>query len=97
MNIAVTVTHEEFDSAEVKDAVAFALRTEGEQARSRRTRYETLCRTFEQKYNLSSDEFLSRFESGELGDDVYTFDWYAAKKAFDLWDRRFRILSEASV
>ncbi len=97
MNIAVTVTHEEFGAAEVKDAVAFALRTESEQARSRRTRYETLCRTFEQKYNLSSDEFLSRFESGELGDDVYTFDWYAAKKAFDLWDRRFRILSEASV
>ena len=97
MDIAVTVTQGEFGPAEVKDAVAFALRTEGEQARSRRTRYETLCLVFAQQHDLSSDEFLSRFEAGELGDDAYTFDWYAVKKAFDLWDRRFRILSEASV
>jgi hypothetical protein len=97
MNIAVTVRHEEFAPSEVKDAVAFALRTEGEQARSRRTHYETLCHAFERQHNQSSDEFLSRFESGELGDDAYTFDWYAAKKAYDLWDRRYRILSEASV
>ena len=97
MNIAVTVSHEDFGPAEVKDAVAFALRTESEQARSRRIHFETLCRTYEQEHGLTSAEFLSQFESGELGDEAYTFDWYAAKKAFDLWDRRFRILSEASV
>lgn len=97
MDIAIKVAQVGFNSTEVKETLAFALRTEGTQARSRRAHYQTLCADFEQQYGLSSDEFLAQFESGELGDDAYTFDWYAAKKAFDLWDRRYRILSEASV
>ncbi|GJQ37519.1 MAG: hypothetical protein JETCAE01_35290 [Anaerolineaceae bacterium] len=33
---------------------------------------------------MTSDEFLLKFESGELGDSQGFFDWYAAKRAFDL-------------
>lgn len=31
------------------------------------------------------------------GDDLECFDWYAAKRGLDLWDRRARILSGVAV
>ena len=40
---------------------------------------------------------MQRFEAGQLGDEAQYFDWYAAKRGLDIWDRRFRILSGVSV
>ncbi|MFQ6054461.1 MAG: hypothetical protein ACE5KE_07405 [Methanosarcinales archaeon] len=31
---------------------------------------------FEKKYNISSEEFLKKFESGELGDAQDFFEWW---------------------
>ncbi len=31
---------------------------------------------FERKYQMNSDEFLARFESGELGDEQDFFEWW---------------------
>ena len=42
---------------------------------------------------MSFDEFMRQFESGALGDQAQYFDWYAAKRGLDLWERRYRILS----
>jgi hypothetical protein len=75
----------------------YALHAEKEQARLRRDYYQGVCHAFEGKHNISSDEFLTRFEAGQLGDDATYFDWYAAKRGFDLWERRYSILSEVSV
>lgn len=68
-----------------------------EQARLLRDHYQGVCHAFEGKHNISSDEFLTRFEAGELGDDATYFDWYAAKRGFDLWERHYSILSGVSV
>lgn len=46
--------------------------------------YFEICQLFEQKYKMSSDEFLLKFESGELNDRQDFFDWFAAKRALDL-------------
>ncbi len=46
---------------------------------------------------MSSDEAMQGFESGELGDDEYLFNWYAVKRGFDYWDREVRILSGVSL
>jgi hypothetical protein len=46
--------------------------------------YPEICQMFEQKYRMTSDEFLLKFESGELGDSQDFFDWFAAKRALDL-------------
>jgi hypothetical protein len=97
MDIALKVERPEFPASEVHDAVEYALRAETEQARLRRDYYQNACRTFESRHNLSSDKFLARFEAGELGDDAAYFNWYAAKRGLDLWERRYRILSGVSV
>ena len=92
MDIALKIRQPEFSASEVRDAVDHAIRAE-----TRRDYYEETCRTFEQEYTMSSDEFLARFEAGDLGDDAAYFDWYAAKRGFDLWEKHYRILSGVSL
>ena len=45
--------------------------------------YLETCQKFEQKYGMTSDEFLLKFESGELGDAPDYFDWFAAKRGLE--------------
>jgi len=97
MDIALRIGRSEFPESEVRDVVDYALRAETEQAKLRRDYYEGTCRTFENRHKMPSDEFLRRFDAGELGDDATFFDWYAAKRGFDVWERRYRILSGVSV
>jgi hypothetical protein len=47
---------------------------------SNRERWLETCQQFEQKYSMTSDEFLLKFESSELGDSLDYFDWHAAKR-----------------
>ena len=85
------------DGDEVRRVLSHALRNEVELAITRRGYFERTCQDFEQKHEMSSEEFMQQFESGVLGDDVEYFDWYAAKRGLDLWQRRFTILSGVQV
>jgi len=49
------------------------------------------------KYGMSSDEFVDKLESGELDDRDDYFDWFAAKKGLDVWDRKLRILAGVNI
>jgi hypothetical protein len=82
---------------EVRRVVDSALRHEADLAEARRIYFERQCRAFEQKHQMTSDEFMEQFESGALGDDAEYFDWYAAKRGFDLWQRRFHILAGVQI
>jgi hypothetical protein len=39
---------------------------------------------------------MHQFEAGELGDDAAYFDWFAAKRGLDIWEKRARILAGVS-
>ncbi len=82
---------------EIQDTLREALRRERAIADTRRKYFQQLCQTFEKQYNLTSDEFMTRFESGELGDAPDFFDWYAASRGATLWERRFTILTGVEV
>jgi hypothetical protein len=97
MDIAIKIEQPDFAFSEVRDAISHALTSETEQARMKRDYFAGICRDFERRFALSSDEFMEKFDRGELGDDAYAFDWYAAKRGLDLWERRLQILSKASV
>jgi len=51
---------------------------------SNQQRWLEICQQFEQKYGMTSEEFLLKFESGELDDSPDCFDWFAAKHGLDL-------------
>ena len=49
--------------------------------------YKKAIRALEKKHRLSTSVFLKRFESGQLGDDVDYFDWYAFAKLLSQWQQ----------
>ena len=86
-----------FSLDEVRQVVDSALRHEADLAGARRIYFARQCSDFEQKHQMTSGEFIEQFESGALGDDTEYFDWYAAKRGLDLWERRVRILAGIEV
>ena len=89
--------HGDLNADEVRSVVGAALRRETELARARRDQFARDCGAFEARYRMQSDEFMRRFEAGELGDAADYFDWFAAKRGLDLWERKLGILSAVSV
>ena len=47
--------------------------------------YKNTLKAFEQKYQLSTQAFLKKFETGQLGDEADYFDWYAFAKLLAKW------------
>jgi hypothetical protein len=46
---------------------------------------------------MDSDLFMEKFAAGELGGDNDFFDWYAAKRGFDIWNKRLKVISAIDV
>lgn len=97
MTLALKTDLRDYRSSAVRNVVSFALTSASVQANQRFKYYKTLCQEFEQEFSLNSDEFMQKFESGELGDEREYFDWYAAKRGLDIWHARREILSGVSV
>ncbi len=97
MTLTITMSTPGFSETEVGETVAYALQNGATLAKLRHDHFRETCLRFEKKYGMASDEFWAKFESGELGDEADYFDWYAAKRGADLWDKRYRILTQASV
>ena len=94
MNVQIQFKQTTFSDSDVKATVTYALQREMEQARLRRDHFAEQCQRFEKSYEMDSDTFLQKFESGDLGDEADFFDWYAAKRGLDLWEKRYQILRE---
>ena len=92
VEVAIRSKH---SKSEVEKTINQALKNQTTLAQHRRAQFERLCAEFEEKFGFTSDKFLEQFEAGELGDEVPYFDWFAAKRGFDLWDRKYHILTEA--
>lgn len=84
-----------FGLDEVRHVLNEAIYNEVALANARCAYFERSCRAFEAQYQMSSGEFMQRFESGVLGDDASYFDWYAAKRGFDLWERNLRLAASS--
>ena len=49
--------------------------------------YEKVLHEFEQKYHLSTDNFLQEFEAGQIEDEADYFDWYAFAQLLAKWSK----------
>ena len=81
----------------VKDIVRDALMNEAKLARFRYEQFQRECATFEQQFNMPSDEFLQRFDAGEMGDDEVYFDWFAAVRGRNVWQQKAQVLATDSL
>ena len=90
-------TRSQFPDQTVKDIVRAALRNEAAMARFRFEQFEKECQTFEQKYRMATEEFLTKFDAGELGDAEEYFDWFASARGRDVWRQKADVLGEVAV
>ena len=52
------------------------------------------CQTLETRYGWATEEFLRKFNAGEIGDDHDFFRWYALAQAKADWQATRQSLSE---
>ncbi len=69
-------------------AVKEAVQKERELGRFMLKRYEDKLSKFEDKYDMTTDEFVEKFEKGELGDDQDYFEWFAIFKGNEHWKEK---------
>jgi len=81
---------------ETKQVIDEFLKRQTDFTYSRFIRFDKECKEFEKLYSMNSEEFLSRFESGELGDDLHWFDWYAVLRGKTIWKKKYEILKGIS-
>ena len=55
-------------------------------------KYQAKLDHFEDKYNLTSDDFFEKFNNGELGDNEDFFEWFAYINYYREWKQSWEIL-----
>ena len=81
-------------AADTKSIILEAISDQLAFVRTRFLKFEKECKEFEAKYKMDSETFLRKFESGELGDELQWFDWYASLRGKKIWEKKFQILNE---
>ena len=84
----------DFTPQEVSKVIRAALEQNERVAKYKIKKYSDICENFEKKSDMDSDVFMEKFDSGELGDNEDFFDWYAAKRGFDIWNKKLKIILE---
>ncbi len=75
------------------DTVCKALERERKISETMVEKFKGKLRTFEEQYHLTSDEFLIKFNNGQLGDDEDYFEWLAYINYYDDWRQNLTILN----
>lgn len=76
-------------------AVDDAIQREASLGRLLVERYRSKLDRFEDAYDMSTETFRDRFESGELGDDEAFFEWLAVAKSLEHWEDKLADLQAA--
>jgi len=59
--------------------------------------YKKDLETFERKYKMSSEIFIQKFESGDLGDDAKWFDFLFAYRAYEHVRKKLKLIEEIPI
>jgi len=87
-------TQSKFPEQVVKDIVQAALRNEAEMARLRYEQFTKECLAFEQQFQITTEQFLTQYEAGELGDAEEYIDWFASARGRQVWQQKATVLGE---
>ncbi len=59
--------------------------------------YKKDLETFEKRHKMSSEEFIQKFESGDLGDDAEWFDFLFAYRAYEHVRKNLKLIEEMPI
>lgn len=84
------------NSPETKEAIATAIRKEKQEGEYLRNRFRKKLKAFEEKYDMETEDFIDKFNSGELGDREDFFEWKAVYKGLQHWKNKLKTLESAT-
>lgn len=84
----------DFSAQEVNEVIHSALEHEKHVAKYKVKRYSSICEEFEKKFGFSSEEVRTKLEARDIKEESDFFNWYAAKRGLDYWNRKLTILSD---
>lgn len=96
MNFTLNIKTD-FSPQEVTEVIRSALEHEKHVAKYKIERYSMICANFESKYGFDSGELKEKFETGNMREEGDFFEWYMAKRGFDHWSKKLKILSDTSL
>jgi hypothetical protein len=86
----------DFTPQEVSEVIRAALNQNARAAKYKIEKYSIICKHFEIKYGMDSDLFMEKLEAGNRSESEF-FDWYAAKRGLDFWNKRLKIISAIEI
>ena len=74
---------------ELKKEVVVSLKRELTVCKHAITHLQKKLKAFEEQYEMTTEEFLTKFEAGQLVDEVDLFKWYAIAEATRDWRKTY--------
>ncbi|KXB06181.1 hypothetical protein AKJ51_04070 [candidate division MSBL1 archaeon SCGC-AAA382A20] len=81
--------------SETEDAVASAVKKERREGEYIVERFREGLKSFEEKYDMETEEFIEKFDSGDLDDREDFFEWKSLYEAVVQWEKKIRDLKTA--
>src|SRR5690606_4343292 len=97
MQISLTLPANGLTVEQARDILGEAIQDETAQAQVRMAYFAGLCREREADHQMSSAEFVERYDAVGLGEGQYLLDWYAAKQGLGYWTQRYHLLSKVTL
>ena len=77
---------------ETKSLIRYSLNMEKNILNLSLLKWKTKLKEFEDENNMSTKDFLDKFNKGKLGDDKIWFDWLFAYKAYINIENKLRLI-----
>ena len=94
--MTIVLPQTKFPDKMVQEIIRAALRDQANLARLRAAQFVNECRAFEERFHMNTEDFVNKFEAGELGDDEIWFDWFAAARGREVWSVKANVLLEVA-
>jgi DNA topoisomerase IA len=78
----------------IKETLKKLIEQEIDMLEKEKEQYKREMGKFEEIYSLKSEEFIKKFNNGEMGDDLDFFEWYASVDIYNRVEKRQSFLME---
>jgi DNA topoisomerase IA len=78
----------------IKETLKKLIEQEIDMLEKEKEEYKREMVKFEEIYSLKSEEFIKKFNNGEMGDDLDFFEWYSYVDSYNRVEKRQRFLME---
>ena len=95
--VTVNVKSATGDVATVKELLIEGLKEERKRIEFALERTNSLIKTYEEKYGISTTAFIEKFRKGEIEENDETFDWWAETKLANVLQEKIKTIEDIEI